>query len=42
VDDFSVQTHLPYLERQQERFEREGQLIFHERLLVLRARKPKY
>jgi ubiquinone/menaquinone biosynthesis C-methylase UbiE len=41
VDDFSVQTHLTYLERQQERFEREGHLVFHERLLVLRARKPK-
>ncbi len=40
VDDFSVETHLPYLLRQQERLEREGQLVFHERLLILCARKP--
>lgn len=41
VDDFTVETHLPYLIRQQERLEREGQLVFQEKLLVLRARKPK-
>ena len=40
VDDFSVETHLPYLVRQQERLEREGQLVFHERLLILKTRKP--
>jgi ubiquinone/menaquinone biosynthesis C-methylase UbiE len=40
VDDFTVETHLPYLVRQQERLESEGQLVFHERLLVLQARKP--
>lgn len=40
VDDFSVETHLPYLLRQQERLEREGQLAFTEHLLILRARKP--
>ncbi len=40
VDDFSVKTHLPYLLRQQERLEREGQLTFTEHLLILRARKP--
>jgi len=40
VDDFSVETHLPYLLRQQERLEREGQLVFHEHLLVLQTRKP--
>jgi SAM-dependent methyltransferase len=40
VDDFSVETHLPYLVRQQERLEREGQLVFQERLLVLQTRKP--
>jgi SAM-dependent methyltransferase len=42
VDDFTVETHLPYLVRQQERLEREGQLVFHERLLILRARKPEF
>jgi SAM-dependent methyltransferase len=40
VDDFSVETHLPYLVRLQERLEHEGQLVFQEKLLVLRARKP--
>jgi len=39
VDDFTVETHLPYLVRQQERLEREGRLVFQERLLILRARK---
>jgi SAM-dependent methyltransferase len=42
VDDFTVETHLPYLVRQQERLEREGQLVFHERLLIFRARKPEF
>ncbi len=42
VDDFTVETHLPYLVRQQERLEREGQLVFHEKLLVIRARKPEF
>jgi SAM-dependent methyltransferase len=42
VDDFTVETHLPYLVRQQERLEREGQLVFHERLLVLQTRKPEF
>jgi ubiquinone/menaquinone biosynthesis C-methylase UbiE len=42
VDDFTVETHLPYLVRQQERLESEGQLVFLERLLVLQARKPEF
>jgi SAM-dependent methyltransferase len=42
VDDFTVETHLPYLVRQQERLEHEGQLVFQEKLLVLRARKPEF
>ncbi len=42
VDDFMVETHLPYLVRQQERLEREGQLVFHEKLLVIQARKPEF
>jgi SAM-dependent methyltransferase len=39
VDNFSVATHLPYLEQQQKRLEKEGQLVFTHKLLVVRARK---
>jgi SAM-dependent methyltransferase len=39
VEGFSVATHLPYLEQQQKRLERDGQLVFTHKLLVVRARK---
>jgi SAM-dependent methyltransferase len=39
VDDFSVETHLPYLLRLQERLESDGQLVFHEKLMILQVRK---
>jgi SAM-dependent methyltransferase len=38
-EGFTVQTHLPYLLKQQERLEREGQLAFKKKLLILKARK---
>ncbi len=38
-EGFTVQTHLPYLLRQQERLENEGQLVFKKKLLILKANK---
>ena len=39
VDGFSVATHLPYIEQQQARLEQDGQLVFSQKLFVLRAKK---
>jgi SAM-dependent methyltransferase len=39
VSGFSVEQHLPYLAKQQIRLEREGHLTFHQKLLILKARK---
>jgi len=36
---FTVNTHLPYLLKQQERLESEGQLVFKKKLLILKANK---
>jgi hypothetical protein len=41
VGGFSVDHHVPYLERQQIRLEQEGQLTFHQKLFVLKAEKEK-
>ena len=40
VGGFSVDSHLPYLLKQQERLERDGKLAFTWKLLVVVARKP--
>ena len=39
VPGFTVETHLPYLERLQGRLEAEGALTFHQTLMVVRAKK---
>lgn len=39
VDGFSVTSHLPYLQKQQARLEREGRLEFEQKLFLLRSRK---
>jgi SAM-dependent methyltransferase len=40
VEGFSVETHLPYLFRLQERLEREGKLAFTDKSMIVRVRKP--
>jgi SAM-dependent methyltransferase len=40
VEGFSVETHLPYLLKLQERLEREGTLAFTEKSMIVQARKP--
>jgi hypothetical protein len=39
VPNFTVETHLPYLERLQHRLEREGTLTFHQMLMIVRAKR---
>ena len=41
-EGFTVETHLLYLLKQQERLEREGQLVFKKKLLILKAKKLAY
>jgi ubiquinone/menaquinone biosynthesis C-methylase UbiE len=40
VEGFAVDTHLPYLFKLQERLEQEGELVFTQKRMIVKARKP--
>jgi len=40
VENFSVETHLPYLLKLQQQLEQEGQLAFCQKRMIIKVRKP--